>query len=239
MKKKGKKVSLRSIFLGLQDQMISRLSLNRRTLHHPVAKGDATEFEWVDLLSSYLPTRYQVERAFVIDHAGRISEQIDVVIFDRHFSPFLFRQNGQTYVPAESIYAVIEVKQDLNATNLKYAAKKISSVRRLTRTSARIVDRGVSREPRNLPVIIGGIVCLAGNLTGGMEKLILSRSDSGKIDLGCSLQGKSFHLDRKGNQIEQSQQTDSLIFFFLKLLARLQDIGTVPPMEIDKYATSL
>ena len=88
MKKKNY-IDIRKIFLGLQDQMHGKLSLNRRIIYHPTTKGDASELEWVDMLSTYLPRRYQVDKAFVIDCKGNISEQIDIVIFDRHYSPFL------------------------------------------------------------------------------------------------------------------------------------------------------
>lgn len=120
-----KNINIREIFLGLQEQMRSKLSLNRTILTHPVSKGDASELEWVDMLGGYLPKRYQVEKAFVIDYEGGVSDQIDIVIFDRHFSPFLLRQNGATYIPAESVYAVIEVKQELSPKNTRYAAQKL------------------------------------------------------------------------------------------------------------------
>jgi len=215
--------------------MRCRLSLNRAALQHPVAKGDASEAEWIDLLAAYLPTRYNVARTFVIDHRGQVSEQIDIVIFDRHFSPFLFRQNGQSYVPAESVYATFEVRQRLNGGNIEYAAGKVESVRRLTRTSARIVDRGVPRPPRSLPSIIGGIVCLCGKVTPAVETRLLSLEKNRRLDLGCSLKGNSFFVDYDKKCVTRSSQEDSLVFFFLKLLARLQIAGTVPPMEIDKY----
>ena len=43
------------------------------------------------------------------------SEQIDVVVFDRQYSPFIFNYEGQTIIPAESVYAVFEAKQTVNA----------------------------------------------------------------------------------------------------------------------------
>ncbi len=239
MSKASKQISLKNIFLGLQDSMRARLSLNRRTLHHPVAKGDASELEWIELLSTYLPARYKVDKAFVIDHRGQISEQIDIVIFDRHFSPFLFRQNGQTFVPAESVYAILEVKQELNNYYIDYAAKKIASVRRLTRTSAPIIDCGIARDPRPLPHILGGFVSLAGNVTSACEEKLLSLKTLRRIDLGCSLESQSFYVDYSKPIIQKSTTDNSLVFFFLKLLAQLQKAGTVPPMEVDKYAASL
>lgn len=131
MVKSSKRIDIREIFLGLQQQMRAKLTLNRKILTHPVAKGDANELEWIDMLSSYLPSRYRADKAFVIDCDGKISDQLDIVIYDRHYSPFILKQNGLTYIPAESVYAVIEVKPTLNSKYVEYAAKKAFSVRRL------------------------------------------------------------------------------------------------------------
>ena len=61
----------------------------RRSLFgHTVIKGDASENVWIELLASYLPKRYSVERATVVDSLGNFSDQLDVVVFDRQYSPF-------------------------------------------------------------------------------------------------------------------------------------------------------
>ena len=44
------------------------------------------------------------------------------VVFDRQYSPFIFRYQGQTIVPAESVYAAFEAKQSVNAAQVQYAA---------------------------------------------------------------------------------------------------------------------
>jgi hypothetical protein len=67
------------------------------------------------LLDTYLPKRYQVATAHVVDSEGNFSDQIDVVVFDRQYSPFIFSYQGQTIIPAESVYGVFEAKQTLNA----------------------------------------------------------------------------------------------------------------------------
>ena len=122
--KSKQRINIRDIFLGLQEQMRAKLTLNRKILTHPVSKGDANELEWIDMLSAYLPSRYRADRAFVIDCEGNMSDQIDIVIYDRHYSPFILKQNGATYIPAESVYAVVEVKPTLSPQNIRYASQK-------------------------------------------------------------------------------------------------------------------
>lgn len=238
MKKKNR-IDIRKIFLGLQDQMHAKLSLNRRIICHPTVKGDASELEWVDMLSTYLPRRYQVDKAFVIDCKGNISEQIDIVIFDRHYSPFLLRQNGATYVPAESVYAIIEVKPVLTNANIQYASKKASSVRRLERTTAKIVHAGGEiNKPKKPFDILAGILTIEGKCTAQMAKQLRNLKEGSFLNFGCSLNKESFWFKRDsgGNLIlENSRQKEGLIFFFLNLLSELQQLGTVSAMDIQCY----
>ena len=78
---KSKKLDLNKVFVGLQNQMEAKLAFNRKILLHPVEKGEGSELEWIDMLSTYLPKRYSVSKAHIIDHIGNVSEQIDIVIF--------------------------------------------------------------------------------------------------------------------------------------------------------------
>ncbi len=89
----------------------------------------------MELLDTYLPKRYQVATAHIVDSKGVFSDQIDVVVFDRQYSPFIFRFQGKIIIPAESVYAVFEAKQAINAAQIAYAQDKVASVWRLHRTS--------------------------------------------------------------------------------------------------------
>ena len=234
-------IDIRSIFLGLQRQMSSRLSLNKSILNHPVAKGDASELEWTDLLNTYLPKRYQADRAFVLDHKGSISDQIDIVIFDRHFSPFLLKQNGATYVPAESVYAVIEVKQKLDASTLRYAAEKATSVRRLIRTSASIVDVGTVKPPRKQFEVLAGILTLNGSFRSVTSRTLKTLRENERINFGCSLEFGAFTVDytQREPKVMKTTGDDAFVLFFLRLIAELQKLGSVPAMDIDAYIQSI
>lgn len=241
----AKKIDIKKIFSGLQQQMEARLSLNREIIKHPTTKGDASELEWIEMLSKYLPKRYEVDKAFVVDCEGNISEQIDLVIFDRHFSPFILHQNGAKYIPAEAVYAVIEIKQEITNQNLEYASKKIKSVRKLERTSGKIIQAGGNVDkPRKPFNILGGILALDGKCTTNTINKLKSFSQKGCINFGCSLSGTFFNLCNVNPWADSIQTYDykivnessnSLVLFFLNLVAELRNLGTVPAIEIDKY----
>src|SRR5580692_2477082 len=113
--------SLGQLLESLHEDVQQRLATVRKAFNHPGAKGDASENVWISLLDTYLPKRYQAAKAFVVDSQGEFSQQIDVVIFDRQYSPFIFTLEDQTIVPAESVYAVFEAKQTVDAELVKYA----------------------------------------------------------------------------------------------------------------------
>jgi len=239
-------IDLHGLFLGLQEQMITKLVTNRKQIPHPGTKGDAAELCWLEMLGNYLPQRYRAEKAFVLDSEGKLSDQIDIVIFDRQYSPFLFNQDNALYVPAESVYAAIEVKQEINKHMIEYAGEKIASVRRLKRTSAPIPHAGGEYPPKDNFGILSGIVALECNWNPAFgeafNQVINQLLPNNRIHLGCALQRGAVDVTYSENKepiVEICNREESLIFFFLHLLARLQRLGTVPAMEIFEYAKSL
>ncbi len=94
--------SLSRLLGGLHDDIEQRLRTTRQTFGHPGTKGDASEAVWLQLLQNYLPKRYAAASAHVVDSAGTFSDQIDVVVFDRQYSPFIFHFEGQKIIPAEA-----------------------------------------------------------------------------------------------------------------------------------------
>lgn len=238
-------VSLRDIFLNLQAEMEGKLALNRKIILHPGAKGEESELDWKEWLGTYLPKRYRVDKAFVIDSRGNQSKQIDIVIYDQQYTPFVFHGKGAIYIPAESVYAVLEVKQSLNSEYLQYAAESAESVRQLHRTSANIYDYSGQKPAKVLHEIKAGILSLDSDwnptLGESFEKKMAELVGDRKLDFGCSLKGGAFvsSLDGDKVKIERSTPEESLIFFFLRLINELQKLGTVPAIDIMEYAKAL
>lgn len=199
------------MFGGLQNQMTAQLSTNRAFITHPGSKGDSLEDTWIEWLRKYLPNRYCIDKAIIIDSTGQLSDQIDLVIYDQQYTPFVLTQNGFHYIPAEGVYAVFEVKPDLKGTvdlgsetvsYIEYAGRKIESVRRLKRTSTSIIDRGRKHDPRALTKILGGILTSTNTIRkqetikNHINKLTALQS----LDLGCSVDWGTFSVDYEGDE---------------------------------------
>jgi hypothetical protein len=238
---KYNQIDIKAIFMELQKEMIAGLLTSSESIPHSGTKGSATEVRWIEWLNDYLPERYNCNSAFIIDSHGSLSDQIDIVIYDRQYSPFLFNHDGALYIPAESVYAVFEIKQTLNKDNIKYAGNKAASVRKLNRTSVEIPHAGGTYPPKPPIPILAGILATDSEwnppLGKPFEEIIESLSELERLDIGCSIQNGSFDINYKDDKIdiERSGEDEALILFFLKLLYHLQGVGTVSAMDISEY----
>lgn len=237
--------NLRDLFFALQGELTAGLETSRRAIRHPGALGSATEEGWRTMLGNHLPWRYCVSKAFVIDSSGTLSDEIDLVIHDRQYSPLLFKHQGALYVPAESVYAVFEIKQALNAKNVRSAIDKAASVRRLERTSApfRHAEGTSVKQPSE---ILAGLLCLKSGRVAPLDASLRSALEAaprpGRLDLVCALRNATADItyDTAGRAAFQTSAADTaLIFFFLRLLARLRDMATVPAMNLETYGRVL
>lgn len=231
--------SLPQLLSCLHEDIEKRLSVARKSFAHPGTKGDASETVWLQLLENYLPTRYRVAKAHAVDSNGEFSQQLDVVVFDRQYSPLMFHYEGQTIIPAESIYAVFEAKQTVNAALVAYAQEKIASVRRLHRTSIPIPHAGGTYPPKPPGHIIGGLLTLESEWNppcgASLTEALTDCQPEGCLDLGCIAAHGTFRREISGlyTIINKGKPATA---FLLELIARLQDIATVPMMDVRAYA---
>lgn len=231
--------SLPQLLASLHDDIEARLDTARKALGHPGTKGDASERVWLDLLQTYLPHRYQAETAHVVDSTGAFSDQIDVVIFDRQYSPLVFRLEGQIVLPAESVYAVFEAKQTTNAELVGYARDKVASVRRLYRTSLPIPHAGGTFDPKQLTPVLGGLLTFESDWNPPLGKSLITALGGGQpetwLDLGCVAAHGVFSCDAAGS-CTIIPQVKSVTAFLLELIARLQSTASVPMIDVRAYA---
>jgi hypothetical protein len=140
----------------------------------------------------------------------------------------------------------IEAKQKLTHANIIYAGRKAASVRRLHRTSAPIVHAGgtypVAREP--FP-IIAGIVSYTSSWTEplgiSLEKALRRLKQSQRLDFGVAADHGFFEAryEGAGPTIKRFLKTRVLAAFMMRLLARLQGVGTVTAIDYTVYSKIL
>jgi hypothetical protein len=236
-------VDIAELLRRKQAVLAARLGLGD-AFSHPTARGDVKEFNWVEMLSDFLPKRYSISRgAFVIDSHGKKTSEIDLVIHDHHFNPELFEAATRRLIPAESVYAVFEIKPSLTGPHLDYAIRKTQEVRRLHRTSVPVVHAGGTHdEDRREPLrITAGILANRSSFSDPFGKTMARKLDAapkqGRLDIGYAVEHGAFAASYEGKsaavQIEEAE--NGLLFFLSHLFTRLQKAGTVPAIDLAAY----
>ena len=242
------------MFALKQAQMEASFEANS-AFSHSTTKGDATEDEWICWFKNF-GAKYKAEKAIIIDSEGNTSGQIDIVLYDAYYSPLIFENNGQKYIPVESVFAVFEVKQNLNADHIKYAQKKIESVRQLKVVSGDIytLDGGCHRGKTPYE-IIGGLLTYKSdwaidNIINNLEKTLSDTKKLNKINFICCLKAGTYDFTYQiecssfmGENVElltnittnSNGNNGVLISAYFKLLRMLTKLGNCLAIDYNAY----
>lgn len=237
-------MKLRELLLAQQAELLAGLSSVRGVVEHPTDLGTLTEVDWCHAFRRFLPARYSVNKATIVDADGEASDAIDLVVYDEIHSPLLFEKNGVRYVPAESVYGVFEVKQDLTRAYIEYAGEKAASVRRLRRTSAAFTSAGSRKEAVTPHPIIAGILATSSTWEDPLGESLLgalaSLEPEARLDLGCALHHGGFAVTYDHDvTVEASDDDAGLIFVLMRLFERLRPMGTVPAIDLEVWGQSI
>ncbi len=231
---------MREAFVDVQAELELKLRRASQSIAHAGTQGSVNEDHWIEIFRSYLPKRYEVATGFVIDSRGSRSQQADVVVFDKHFTPTLLDQQNHRYVPAEAVYAVFECKPHIDKSYLEYAGDKAASVRKLHRTSVSISHAGGTFKPKEPFPIVAGILAPKSSWADGLGdtfKKNLPASTDERLDCGCALEDGAF--DSFDGALKVAPREGALIFFLFRLLSKLQSLGSVPAIDWAAYAETL
>ena len=229
--------------LSIEQKLLQvKLELSSQSITHAGTMGAVNEEHFVNVLRKYLPNRYAVDSGIIIDSTGSTSHQIDVVIYDKQYTPTLLDQENHRYIPAEAIYAVIEVKPTINKQYLDYAGEKAESVRVLHRTSIPIVHAGGEYPPKPLFQIVAGIVASNIEWAEGFSGTTFQYNHSSLVDtkvLDCGLAVSGDCFDIFDGIIRIGPGENAMAYFLFRLLQKLQSLGTVPAIDWNAYAEAL
>lgn len=228
---------MRQAFHDVQTALATKINLANRSIGHAGTQGGVNEDHWMELFRNYLPNRYAVSSGIIIDNHGLRSQQIDLVVYDNHYTPTLLDQQRHRYIPAEAVYAVFECKPEVSKGFLDYASEKAASVRRLHRTSVAITHAGGGYPPRVPFPIIAGILAPRAAWADGLGRAFQRHwpgDGAGKLDCGCTLEDGAF--DNFDGPLGMLLPEGALIHFLFRLLAKLQSLGTVPAVDWTAYA---
>lgn len=231
---------LRRSFSHDQKTLIANLETSKR-ISHSGDRGEVNEQIFIDFLRRYLPKRYMVNKAIILDSKGAVSHSIDVVIYDNQYTPTLLASDHHFYVPAEAVYAVFECKPTIDAGYLDYAGEKAASVRALHRTSVDIHTANGAWGAKNHFDILAGILAIDVSWKDGFGDTFRRNHENLSPDsiLDCGFAASGACFDIFDGCYRNGPESNALAYFAFRLLSKLQTMATVPAVDWMAYAESL
>lgn len=97
---------------------------------HGTTIGGFREDIWRGMFEQIVPKKFVIEQSvFIIDSEGRVSNEVDLAIFDETYTPYIFRYGRLKFLPIEAVAVAIECKStSLDQKNLKIWAENIAAL---------------------------------------------------------------------------------------------------------------
>lgn len=205
---------------------VERTIVNQLYMKHDLhgsTIGSAREETWKHLFEMIVPKKFVIEQSvFIIDSEGRVSNEVDLAIFDETYTPYIFRYGQLKFIPIEAVAVVVECKsQSLSTKYLRNWCENITALETTNLSIARMatniaIDNGVSTQESTRPIRIlcalqsevskeikdeFDIVLLASKQEGGAD------TEKGRIDIQINLEG---NLDKwfKELNFNKTSKTD-------------------------------
>lgn len=116
-------------------------------IEHAPEKGRALEQVIQTMLLKILPEKFSLGTGFVITSDKKVSNQIDIVIYDKIQNKPLLLDEGVGIFPIESVYGIIEIKKTLRKKDIKTSSELIKKVREFK--SSKIYRTFLNEKNRN------------------------------------------------------------------------------------------
>ncbi len=97
-----------------EDMRLKSAAIRRDFAKHRPSAGSNREDLVEKFLVNHLPKRFGVSTGLIISHDEKFSNQADLVVVDNQNNAPLYPESSSKLWPVESVYALIEVKTQLN-----------------------------------------------------------------------------------------------------------------------------
>lgn len=85
--------------------------LNLRVNNHHLTTGHNREKIWMDLFRQIIPMKFAIKQGvFLIDATGKVSNEVDIAVFDEQFTPYIFNYGNIHFIPIEAVAVVVQCK---------------------------------------------------------------------------------------------------------------------------------
>lgn len=100
------------------------------TSHGPTIGGFREDI-WREMFEQIVPKKFVIEQSvFIIDSAGRVSNEVDLAIFDETYTPYIFRYGRLKFLPIEAVAVAVECKSSsMDQKKLKNWAESVAALK--------------------------------------------------------------------------------------------------------------
>lgn len=100
-------------------------------IKHPRHLGDFLEDELIKIIRKLLPQRYLIDKGFLINNFSAFSREQDILIIDTSLGSAICKTDAAGYYPIESVLSSIEVKSNLDLSELRKCFINCASAKKL------------------------------------------------------------------------------------------------------------
>ncbi len=125
-----------STFIGnLGEDLVTIFNRSSQQGIHPDEIGKTKEINIKKQIEALLPNGVAIGRGFVFDSKGNISNQCDLIIYEKDLIPVFVRDSNDeySYFPCEGVIAVGEIKSTLNNNELECSIQKLDKIKKMQR----------------------------------------------------------------------------------------------------------
>lgn len=179
------KIDVAEVFKTYSREMMRRFKAAEGILGNALDRGAGREEAIRQFLRERLPSRYGVAEGFVVDHAGDLSRQTDIIIYDASKMPRFSVEEALRLWPTEAVYGVVEVKSRLSEDALNDALDKIGEFKRLSRSVFNALDGRVLNPPLGFVVAYDLDTTWTPDHKAFYEKVANLIAERGKVSVAC------------------------------------------------------
>lgn len=130
-----KKFNISQFIEDLGEDLVTIFSRSSKEAIHPDEVGKLKEINITKQIESILPSGVGVGRGYVFDSEGNISNQCDLILYEKNLIPVFVRDGNveYSYFPCEGVIAVGEIKSTLTIDELKSSIEKLEKIKNLKR----------------------------------------------------------------------------------------------------------
>ena len=255
-------MNLEDVMKSISSKMNAQYEEISKGLRHSGLKGDSRECALRSFLKGYLVHRFGITKGEIVSIDGQTSKQQDIIIYDSHMCPVLYNAEDIQVIPVEGAYVVIEVKSQLNDSELEKSMLNVKSVKEMEKKAfikqespiiQEVTELGKTKSYYNT---MGVLFAFRSDLSLDTIRSKIAEKyktyqitieqqidfifvlDKGFVLPYCEATKTVSTTNELNTKMSVVETKDGLLLFYLFLMDRLGQIFT-PPIDVKLYAKKL